>query len=367
MSGMFEVAKGLVAFCDVVNTVESLNACKEGNEAYACISLSRLLGLGCNLCEAGVLVGGGRGSALLTIKHIEGFIKLMELQFRMTAEASVFDRTFYGAVRFMERGVVAPFSDLLRVGSELSIYSENQFLEMYKADPNAMRPIYGKKCPEDEDVSIIGYRPIDPKECETKIESCKEAVQTAAKVRVVAEVGPTRILIHVVESAVQRGAVNAMAAIGTDVYYRLAGLLNSFHLSANNGIEQSADGFNLVGMGAIPEALHGDAVFSRYICSITLMPIRDPVGDPNGHNLYERLAILSWLRVHETSPVTRAPLSPSQLLPKEALKTLIDSRLRYHQERLWDYIRVSPDFVNASAAPGNAQLEAAAALENPHI
>ncbi|CAF1014129.1 unnamed protein product [Rotaria sordida] len=60
-----------------------------------------------------------------------------------------------------------------------------------------------------------------------------------------------------------------------------------------------------------------------FICPITHELMRDPVIDPDG-NSYERQAIEGWLRQNGTSPITRTPLSASDLRPNRALKAAID-------------------------------------------
>ena len=49
----------------------------------------------------------------------------------------------------------------------------------------------------------------------------------------------------------------------------------------------------------------------------------DPVVDPEG-NSYERTAILEWLERSHTSPITRTPLTPEQLIPNRALQELLE-------------------------------------------
>ena len=57
----------------------------------------------------------------------------------------------------------------------------------------------------------------------------------------------------------------------------------------------------------------------------------DPVVDPEG-NSYERSSIEDWLgRSANTSPLTGAPLVPSQLVPNHALKDAIDGALAERQ------------------------------------
>lgn len=54
-------------------------------------------------------------------------------------------------------------------------------------------------------------------------------------------------------------------------------------------------------------------------CPITLQEIVDPVVGPDGHT-YERSAIQQWLDAgHRTSPVTREPMTSTQLIPNRAL------------------------------------------------
>lgn len=61
----------------------------------------------------------------------------------------------------------------------------------------------------------------------------------------------------------------------------------------------------------------------KFICPISLEIMNDPVMNKCGQN-YERASILQWLhRGNENCPLTRQPLSPSQLFPNNALKNNI--------------------------------------------
>lgn len=61
----------------------------------------------------------------------------------------------------------------------------------------------------------------------------------------------------------------------------------------------------------------------NFICPISLELMRDPLMNRRGQN-YDRRSILQWLhRGNEHCPLTRQPLSPSQLVPNNALKTRI--------------------------------------------
>lgn len=91
---------------------------------------------------------------------------------------------------------------------------------------------------------------------------------------------------------------------------------------------------NLTSLTAIPQALYDDPVFKKYTCVISLVPIRNPVGDPNGSSLYERSTIVKWITTKKPiSPLTNLPLTVPQLVEKPRLAARIDARLRMHQKR----------------------------------
>jgi len=64
-----------------------------------------------------------------------------------------------------------------------------------------------------------------------------------------------------------------------------------------------------------------------FFCPITQEVMQDPVVDPEG-NSYERSAIEDWLSKNNTSPLTRAPLTKSQLAPNRALREIIQEEIR---------------------------------------
>jgi Mg-chelatase subunit ChlD len=54
--------------------------------------------------------------------------------------------------------------------------------------------------------------------------------------------------------------------------------------------------------------------------------MRDPVIAPDGYS-YERAAITQWLAANPVSPITRAPMTASDLVPNRALRTTIEAYL----------------------------------------
>ena len=62
----------------------------------------------------------------------------------------------------------------------------------------------------------------------------------------------------------------------------------------------------------------------NFYCPITQELMDDPVMDSEG-NSYERSAIEHWISIRGTSPITRAPLLGSSLVPNRALKAAIEA------------------------------------------
>ena len=59
-------------------------------------------------------------------------------------------------------------------------------------------------------------------------------------------------------------------------------------------------------------------------CPITQLPIKNPVIDHEG-NTYESDAIKEWLKLNNTSPITRNPLKQTNLTPNRALIQTIEA------------------------------------------
>ena len=60
----------------------------------------------------------------------------------------------------------------------------------------------------------------------------------------------------------------------------------------------------------------------EFLCPITQSKMVDPVLGTDG-NTYERSAITEWLRTHNTSPITREPMTAASLIPNYALRSMI--------------------------------------------
>jgi len=92
-----------------------------------------------------------------------------------------------------------------------------------------------------------------------------------------------------------------------------------------------------------------------FMCPITKEIMLDPVIDKEG-NSYERAAIMEWLRNHNTSPVTRNPLSQDDLTENRALKNAIHEYYEKTGQEMPE-----PPAVSAEATPAAAAAAAAGA------
>jgi hypothetical protein len=339
------IAKGIVTFCDIANFINSLQQAYHTPDDIQDVRIAsivnRLAILGLKAGESIALLKGAKVENLRNIKSAEFFCRTLDLPIRMV-EVSHSETDDY---RFFEKGVVAPLSDIVRVIAEKIIYDECCHLQKYEEEgESAMRPVY--ELGSDGELQQTGCRPIDPKECRETIESNKQIADISTTIRIISESEMTSKTIRTSHT----------------LYEQLA-----YWLGSQPPLQPAGPAINLLALQEIPEALEQDIVFRRYICAITHSPIRDPVGDPNGHALYERRAIMEWLnRGHYTSPVTNQPLRPDQLVEKPVLKVLIEDRLHYHEQRLWEYIQTSRRLQRHLNAPVNAALQAAADRENPH-
>jgi len=64
-----------------------------------------------------------------------------------------------------------------------------------------------------------------------------------------------------------------------------------------------------------------------FLCPITMEVMKEPWMDSDG-NSYEKEAIFQWVQVNQNSPITRNPMSLSNLVPNRALKELIEKFLK---------------------------------------
>lgn len=355
------IVKGAIAMMDICVTVDAMEKAQEGQpDLIKTASLvNKMTMLGFTAVEIGGLLAGAKSSFLSNLKSIELLPRLAQLPLALTQEAQNLaeNPNAKNGIRLVERGIIAPIGDLVRVAAEGSLYYEKHFIEMSPEDlANAKRPIIEQV---GEDIRIVGYRPVDLEECKRNAEMSQKVATGAAIVRIGAELG-------LAEKGYTLGQ-NVYEGIARFFHHharRIPAILRRINAVAAAGGNPNApvvqQVFSLRALGFIPSPLHGDAVFSRFLCPITQMPIRHPVCDPNGQTLYERSAICAWLAQRPVSPVTRAPMAVVDLLERPAVQALIDQRLVHHEQNLWDYLEHNPAVANELVAPPPQNLEDAA-------
>ena len=155
---------------------------------------------------------------------------------------------------------------------------------------------------------------VDLEECRNAIEGAKSTASTCLLTEVIVKTGGLTFAAEQVESYLAY-IVDARTAHAT----RVAG-----------------DEEDLTARATIPDEYEEDEVFSQYICPITQVPIRYPRRDPQTGHIYEAHAIIGWLELNPTSPLTRSPLTPAELEEVPEIQAQIETRLRELQRDVAD-------------------------------
>ncbi|MFI5343870.1 MAG: U-box domain-containing protein [Chlamydiales bacterium] len=340
-------SRAIVLACDAYNAITSLSSVMEkrvrGEEEdmlEIASAVNRFVMVGFTIAEIGALFAGATNEGLSNIKKLELLPKMANIPIQIIYEGDRIEPDARGMVKFICRGVVAPISDLCRVVNEQAGYEEASYLDKYHADPeNARRPIYEQVgYGEDSHFVIVGYKPIDPKECEANIAAAQSSAKIAASLRCAMDLGIPEVATDAAQEVQQ---------FGVELYQILADFLRQVQEPEIN--PNLGPNLNFLAFKRIPTPLHNDVVFSKYICPITKEPIRDPVRDPNGRTLYERSAILNWLAINPCSPVTRTPMEESDLEELKGVRALIDQRLLMHGNLLNQFLKDNQKLTEAKA------------------
>lgn len=268
-----------------------------------------------NFVEIGALIYGASSQTLEKIKSGEKICRAINIPAQNVISLDS-ERT---VLNYLERGILAPIVSFLRASNEHKIYQTQNYLQMTPEELSKVKiPVYDVN-PRGVN-KIIGSKNITPEEAKLALTQAK-ALQR---------------YFNIVETIFNFGPIST-----AEYFYRSFGRRLQIEAAAEQNAEEvnhETKVFDLLARKTIPEDLHDDVVFKRYICPITQAPIRFPVGDPNGVTLYEKEAITQALRRNPISPVTRLPLAVHQLVEKPALQNLINNRLQFHESRLQSFM-----------------------------
>ena len=70
-----------------------------------------------------------------------------------------------------------------------------------------------------------------------------------------------------------------------------------------------------------------EEIVESFLCPISLEIMKDPVITPDGIS-FDRESIVDWLKDHDTCPITKRPLSVSNLTSNKILKSIIENYLK---------------------------------------
>lgn len=333
MSAISGIVKGFQVVIDGTKIVSDVHKLVHANQDRSRRSIS--VAMRTLAYSAGLFVlaksGETTNKTLAKVKHFEAGMLLCDATFNPVQEYLLSaERSWTG---FFETVLAAPYAAVIRANTESAVFENRHLLTL----PDEQRKVSFLN----DDHHSIEQREISKAECQANIERAESAIPALNMI----EIG----LKLRVGSLVKSGFVGLYQKIIDDIARRQIDL----QIAGN----RLAD-IQLNNLSYIPEQLYDDQVFSRYECAITAAPIRDPVCDSNGVTLYERAAILSWIDIHHTSPITRSPLVAHQLLERPALRALIDARLQFHQQRIDNAME------QGLIAPAPPAEQAVADLEN---
>ena len=200
---------------------------------------------------------------------------------------------------------------IYRTNSELTALEQEKFLRMSDEELSKQRvPVYvldGEGIPHQ-----VGEKVLSRDDCKTILKDARDMSEASLFFEIVASV---------------KGASIAFELFQSFCEYTSAARSRFYELRQR----EFAD---LPEREAIPIELEDDPVLSQYICPITQTVIRHPVIDPVTHTLYERDAILGWIQINPTSPLTRIALSADDLLEVPEIQQIIDDRLETLQRQI---------------------------------
>jgi hypothetical protein len=414
---LLPVANAVVMLCDAINVCNSVNKMQDSTDIAVLDKLhtiNRIALLGFSLAQAGMEINKVSAKDLATLKTIECFPRVAEIGFRCAKEAFLLEKEKQEAdslrhrkeafllkkkkeadslwyrkevfilekekqeadslkryLPLIEKGLLAPTADAIRVFAELRAYQEQSLLSPEERTKTEI-------VNTDENGFPIEVAPLNKEEHIASKADWEKVAVVSSFVRGSLEVG-------VISSAASEQNIYLRLAL----YFRdLIGLpedpakgirqtkLRELKRNLLQSLKEIQSIIDFQRLEEIPPPLYQDPVFCRYICPITNLPIRDPVGDPtNSQILYERKAITGWLyyriaaNLPLVSPVTHLPITIATLIAKPALKLLIDHRLGFFQKALFRHMN-TPEFqANFAAAitPEQQALQAYADQENPNV
>lgn len=280
--------KCIMAFLDFIHVVEAVNdySASDGSMLQTANIVNRLMLLGFSATETKRIIKNPNNyQALTCLKAKELPSRCLTLLIQLLKGPIRAENDVETELRFLERAVIVPLADIVRVSAEQSSYE--------------IRHCLNNSLEQQHPLSSSIEDSLKPLACRKKLKELESRISSAFKIKVMAEA----TLISSVVSLYKELYNNIYARAIADLR------VNPQEL----GPEEIEEGI----MNAFPilPAFHEDLLFRSYICPITLAPIRYPVEDPTTRNrqqpgqaptVYERSAIMHSLACNPMSPLTES-------------------------------------------------------------
>jgi hypothetical protein len=296
----------------------------------------RTLSLTASACAVGGEAAGASNTSLGAMHTVEFIFRGISMPFQVVESSAEYLNGNLTLLEAIEKGLIAPAAAVTRAHAE-SVRSHYQHLLELPPDQR-LEPVYKTEgIGEDAQLVIDHYRVVTEEECKENILWSNQRITPA----------------NLVEIAANTSALSNTGSKLIQIYQNVISLISrqpqptpaapvpvpsvpAAPVQAPLAEIDPFEGDFLLRLSIIPDALHEDTVFQRYVCPITQRPIRYPLRGPNG-TLYERSAIEEWCRRGEgamNDPFTRRLTTIQEYAPVPMLQNIIDTRLRWHQEEI---------------------------------
>lgn len=291
---------------------------------------------GASATAFGASCGGASHKTLATIKTAETVAHAVHAPVRMTKSVFDYANNKTSPVDLICNGLVSPYASMTRTVSEQTIHK----FKHLKTASDEERANYQVNTP-----SRIGNTPgkkgITLEECDLEISAAKKVKAVSGGIEIAAK---SAGLVAKACTSKDNIIANLQTTVGqlnnrvqnlNGQAQALNGQIQAHPLAKRNAVIQH-DPYtsNLTHCNYIPNALHNDILFRRFICHLSGRPIRYPIADPVDGTLYETRHINRRLAANPVSPTTGQPLHANQLAARPALQASIDERLQYHTQLL---------------------------------
>lgn len=241
--------KCVTTFLDFLHIVDAVNECNESDSSLLQVAnvINRMTSFGFSTAEIKKLTcNPSNNHALACLKNSELTNRYFTLLIQIFKGPKHSETQTETGLQFLERAVILPMSDIIRVSAEKSGYEIKHCLN----NPPELTPVSSTDSSLE---ATLG--------CKQKLKELENRISLAFKVRIASELGLISSISHFYGEFYNN--IYARALVDLEI--------NPQHYNPQD-IEDA-----IMKSYPIPSAFHDDVVFKKYVCQITLEPIRYPV------------------------------------------------------------------------------------------